>query len=76
MKRLFRFIKALWRYILYGNKVGFVEYVSRLDECCLCGHFGSRDNPPNPNKWICSECGCYVTKKAKMSTEKCPIGKW
>lgn len=73
MKRIFRFIKALWRYIWYGNKVSFVEYVSRLDECCICTDFGTDDNP---DKWVCGKCGCYVTKKAKMSTERCPKDKW
>ena len=67
--RIFRFIKALWRYIWFGNRVPFEDYVSRLKVCdnCTC---------LNRDKWNCDVCGCYVTKKAKMSTEKCPKDKW
>ena len=71
--RVIRFLKALFRYIFYGKKVSFVDYVSRLDACCRCTAFGS---DTNADKWTCGVCGCYVTKKAKMSTEKCPHDKW
>ena len=27
-------------------------------------------------KWSCKNCGCYLEKKAKMNTEKCPKNKW
>jgi hypothetical protein len=69
MKRLFRFIKALWKYILYGKRTTFEQFVSRLMTCenCPC---------MNREKWICEVCGCYLDKKAKMSTEKCPKNKW
>jgi len=67
--RLLRFIKALWKYILYGNRVGFSQYMVRLYMCERCACF-REDN------WTCGVCGCYVTKKAKMSTEKCPKSKW
>lgn len=73
MKRIFRFIKAMWRYIWFGHQVSFNEYVSRLDKCCKCDYFGS---DTNADRWICKYCGCYLTKKAKMSTEKCPKDKW
>ena len=41
----------------------------RLYMCERCKDF-KEDN------WTCGVCGCYVTKKAKMSTEKCPKSKW
>lgn len=69
MKRLFRFIKALWRYTLYGNRVDFDVYVKRLEKCNACPNF-------NDANWTCKVCGCYMTKKAKMSTENCSENKW
>jgi len=67
--RIFRFIKALWRYIFYGKRVSFGLYVSRLYICDQCSNL-------NRDKWTCNKCGCYLDKKAKMSTEKCPDNKW
>jgi len=69
MRRIFRFIKALWRYIWFGHQVTFEEYVLRLDSCYGCEYLERYDGS-------CKRCGCYVTKKAKMSTEKCPDGRW
>lgn len=67
--RLFRFIKALWKYFLYGKRVDYDTFVNRLIICNYCDKL-DRD------KWSCKECGCYLTKKCKMNTEKCPNGKW
>lgn len=69
MKRIFRFIKALWRYMWYGNRVSFDTYITRLNSCKGCKYV-------NKEKWTCNNCGCYLIKKCKMSTEKCPTGKW
>ena len=69
MRRIFRFIKALWRYMWYGNRVSFDTYITRLNSCKGCKYI-------NKEKWTCNNCGCYLIKKCKMSTEKCPIGKW
>ena len=69
MKRVFRFIKALWRYMWYGNRVSFDTYITRLNSCKGCKYV-------NKEKWTCNNCGCYLVKKCKMSTEKCPTGKW
>lgn len=69
MGRVLRFIKALWNYILHGKRVGFNEYVERLNACDNCVYL-------NRNKWVCDNCGCYVIKKAKMSTEKCLKDRW
>ena len=69
MRRIFRFIKALWRYMWYGNRVSFDTYITRLNSCKGCKYI-------NKEKWTCNNCGCYLVKKCKMSTEKCPTGKW
>lgn len=69
MKRICRFIKALWKYILFGKRVSFIQYITRLTDCEYCSYL-------DQNNWTCKICGCYVDKKAKMSTEKCPEHKW
>ena len=69
MRRIFRFIKAVWRYIWYGKRVPFEVFVSRLMTCENCACL-------NREKWTCDACGCYLDKKAKMSSEKCPKDKW
>lgn len=67
--RIIRFIKAIVRYIRFGRRVSIYEYINRLTICKDCNNF---DN----EKWICGTCGCYLDKKAKMNTEKCPEDKW
>lgn len=69
--RIFRFIRALFRYAVYGHfkKTTFKNYVERLAFCSTCENM-SKDN------WTCKICGCYLDKKAKWSTEKCPENKW
>lgn len=67
MKRILRFIKALTKYIIFGHKVDFNDYVYRLNKCRSCNHCG---------EWKCNKCGCYLDKKCQMSTEKCPEGNW
>lgn len=57
------------KYLMFGNRVGFVEYVTRLRSCGLCGSF-------DEETWKCKTCGCYVDKKCKMSTEHCPTDRW
>lgn len=71
VKRVFRFLGALLRYAFCGHfkKVGFDEYVSRLDTCLKCGQYDNR-------KYTCKVCGCYLDKKCKWGTESCEEGKW
>lgn len=69
MKRIFRFIKALGKYILFGHQVTFEEYLDRLNKCKDCEYLERYDG-------TCGKCGCYLTKKARMSTERCPENKW
>jgi hypothetical protein len=67
MKRVFKFIKALITYLLWGEQVSFEDYVNRLIECHNC-----EDRKSD----ICGNCGCILHKKAKWSTEGCPKNKW
>lgn len=69
MKRILRFIRALWKYFWFGKRVSFDEYVIRLNSCRRCEYV-------NEENWTCSKCGCYLLKKCKMNTENCPTGKW
>lgn len=67
--RIFRFLKSLFKYFLFGKRVSFKTYVQRLTACSRCRVFDDKN-------WTCGVCGCYMDKKAKMSTEKCPKGVW
>ena len=67
--RVIRFIKALVKYFLFGERVSAETYAKRLEECDYCLY-------ENKKKMICGKCGCYLKEKLKMSTEKCPEGKW
>lgn len=67
MMRMIRFIKALVKYIIFGKRVEFADYIFRLRVCNEC---------PLRDDWKCGKCGCYLDKKAKMSTETCPEGNW
>lgn len=69
MKRVCRFLKSLWKYLLYGKRVAFNNFVVRLEFCNWCEDMDKEN-------WKCNACGCYVHKKAKMSTERCPKNKW
>lgn len=67
--RIIIFLKAIVRYILFGKRVSFNDYVYRLTVCKTCNNV-DKDN------WSCKKCGCYLDKKAKMNTENCPDDKW
>ena len=40
---------------------------SRKNICLGCDKY---------NFGVCSDCGCFCAAKVKLSSEKCPIGKW
>ena len=67
--RIVRFLKAIVKYIRFGQRTSIDEYIHRLTVCKDCEYF---DN----EKWSCKKCGCYLDNKAKMNTENCPNGKW
>lgn len=67
MKRIFKFIWALIKYMIFGDPVSAQIYQHRLSTCSTCEHLNNNS---------CNICGCYVKKKAKWSTEDCPKNKW
>lgn len=67
MKRIFRFIKALFKYILFGQDVSSDIHLYRYNICLSCKHLNGKK---------CNICGCYVKTKTRWSTESCPINKW
>ena len=67
--RIIRFLKAIVKYIRFGKQTTIDEFINRLTVCKNCNNFDS-------DKWSCKKCGCYLDKKAKMNTEKCPDNKW
>ena len=67
--KIIRFLKAIIKYVIFGQRVNIDNYIHRLSVCKNCKHF---DN----EKWSCKICGCFLDKKAKMNTENCPDDKW
>lgn len=60
--------------MLRWGKAGFSlvpekELTERLNICYDCPLYDEDSNR-------CKECGCFVDKKARLSSESCPIDKW
>lgn len=70
MRRIGRFLKALFRWAVYGHfdTVPVSLYAARLRECGQCGYLDGKE--------CCSVCGCVVRVKARWTTESCPEGRW
>jgi hypothetical protein len=45
------------------------EFQKRIDICTSCNFFSKKSKR-------CLRCGCYLSLKAKMRGQKCPIQKW
>lgn len=69
--RVLRFIKALWRWSIYGHykTVSVRNYSHRLRSCCECWALDEENN-------TCKICGCKILIKAKWLTEECPRDLW
>lgn len=62
------FAKAVAAHVASGAEHASPEEMEhRLSLCSLC---------PFRHDEQCSECGCYVAKKAEWKEQACPIGKW
>lgn len=55
------------------------EYKARLRTCWYC----DKSQPLTVagvqilgKKEQCGECGCIITAKASIATERCPLGRW
>ena len=56
MMRIFKFILALFKYLIWGDRVSVDKYNTRMAICDSCTYrCGTK----------CGVCGCYLTKKAK-----------
>ncbi len=49
------------------------ETSARLKVCVACDRFRQATRVTGPR---CEECGCFVKVKARLATERCPLGKW
>lgn len=62
-------MKALAYWGLSGFKTTSEEvYTERMEACHTCDQL--------VNESTCAKCGCFVTKKALLATEKCPLDRW
>jgi hypothetical protein len=70
-QKVFNLGGAIKRIVAEGYKeVDDDVYRARLSQCEKCEF--------RTPEWVCSHpsCGCVLAKKAVLSTESCPIGKW
>lgn len=65
--RILRFIKALVKFIIYGDVVTKDVHDERMSICESCEHRCGT---------TCCICGCYLKKKTQWSSEHCPKNKW
>tara|TARA_Y100001963_G_scaffold95332_1_gene131200 strand:- start:762 stop:1007 length:246 start_codon:yes stop_codon:yes gene_type:complete len=63
-------ILATAKHVATGLKnVDDTEYMERIDICDSCVHLVREKNN-------CGICGCYMPRKARWKTSKCPKEKW
>lgn len=62
-------VEAVTKYIAGGLKtLTLKETEERLEICKTCDQ--------KTDDWRCLGCGCFLTIKAKWSTQECPQNKW
>ena len=64
--KILAFLKSAFCWLVGGCKIALTAD-ERMTICKKCVHYV---------KGRCSICGCILTAKTKMDTEKCPIDKW
>lgn len=69
MKRIFRFLKAIIKYILFGKVLDNKTIQKRISICNSCELYDKTHDK-------CEKCGCYIHFKCILNTEICPINKW
>lgn len=45
------------------------QVAARRAECDACPHFVAETER-------CLACGCFIAAKIRLSTERCPVGRW
>lgn len=71
--QIWNFIKAMgrivWAFITLKNiKAPEKIFLQRYSTCMDCEHL--------LRKKRCKQCGCFIYPKARLLTERCPLGKW
>jgi hypothetical protein len=52
-----------------GNYVEDSIYKKRISICKQCPHYIRMTKQ-------CSQCGCFLSLKARLGGEECPVGRW
>ena len=66
MNLISRFIRAIYCWWIGGCKTT-LSAEERMKICKKCEYY---------SRGRCVSCGCILSLKTKMDTEKCPIDKW
>ena len=82
-ENLAKFVWDVMQEAFNGNNESLIVsdevYNERMEICKSCQYYDdSLVHHNNPEEKIiqCMKCGCWLTAKAKMSLDSCPIGKW
>jgi hypothetical protein len=66
---VFRAVLALFRFFRRPEFVSEEEFQTRQLVCGGCPHYDRVYGQ-------CEECSCFISVKARLGSEKCPLGKW
>ena len=74
LEKLDSFLKSSFNWAKSGFKIADNELIEYRKEICKsCDQW---DASALNNTGRCKKCGCSTCAKLRMSTERCPIGKW
>lgn len=74
LEKLDSFLKSSFNWAKSGFKIADNELIEYRKEICKsCDQW---DASALNNTGRCKKCGCSTWAKLRMSTERCPIGKW
>ena len=75
LKEIKSFVKSLYYHAKNGfRNVSDEEYERRLSVCSTCPFKAPRGAPLE--EWKCTECGCWLKRKAKWAEQNCPKNYW
>lgn len=74
LERVDRVSKAVRKWIAAGSPV---RTAAELSQCfAICAGCDKYQPGALPVADKCGQCGCFLSAKARMATEACPLGKW
>lgn len=78
-------LAAFWRWVRAGfGVVDATTYARRIESCARCELYVEAPEyvlyaiakTAARESRICSACGCFMAKKARLASESCPVNRW